>query len=102
MPLSREPWPGGYRPVISVACDGSVIGAAAYARSNGDAAPRKPVERRRLRARVSVGADVIGPQRIDGDQEQIARRRLTARTLHARAQFAVQRPKRRWPQGQTA
>src|SRR5262245_18064131 len=34
MPLSREPWPGGYRPVRIVACDGSVTGAAAYARSN--------------------------------------------------------------------
>jgi hypothetical protein len=33
-PLSRAPWPGGYRPVNSVACDGSVIGAAAKARSN--------------------------------------------------------------------
>ena len=39
-------------------------------------AGRQAVERRRPCARVTVRADMIGSQRIDGDQDQIARRGL--------------------------
>ena len=51
MPLSRRAWPGGYRPVSSVACEGSVIGAAAYARSNS-VPPAASASMAGVRARV--------------------------------------------------
>ena len=41
----------------------------------GGAALREPVERRRPRPRVAVGADVVGAQRVDGDQHDRFRAR---------------------------
>ena len=46
---------------------------------------REPVERRRPRPRVAVRADVIGSQRVDRDQHQVARRRLRRRPARAAA-----------------
>ena len=73
MPLCLAPCPGGYRPVISDACDGSVMGAVAKACSKRTPRAASPSMCRRPRARVAIGADAIGAQRVDGDEEEMAR-----------------------------
>ena len=68
-PLACTPWCGGSSPLSTVACEGRVRGTEATASSN--TAPRcgQRVEVRRGSARRAVGADAIGAQRVDRDEQ---------------------------------
>ena len=90
MPLWRAPCPGGYRPVMIVACEVSVMGADAESGVEPCAARRERIDGRRPGRSVAVRTDAIGAQRVDRDE---TRRRVAGVGAACCARPLVQRSK---------
>jgi hypothetical protein len=71
---SRTQWWEGYRPDRMFACEGRVTTVEAWAAGETDATGGQPIQPRGRHLRVAVGAERIGAQRIDDDQEDVLRR----------------------------
>ena len=72
-PLWRAPWPAGYRPLSSDACDGQRDRGRGVGAIEPGAPRREAIDRRRSRRGIAVRPDAIGTQRIDRDEDDIAR-----------------------------
>ena len=69
MPLSRAPWTGGEVPVIRLACAGSVIGAGVQQCWKRAPAAGEAVEVGRRGPGVALDSEVIGPEGVEGDED---------------------------------